>query len=110
MSLQWNIKNNKIERWSLNEGGMLYKCTLQFPTEKRALEFAERHRQISEQWSDTRMFVENKCIEFVAQDADKKTGVEVLCEQLDITLKDIAFCGHDKEDKELLERCYGIES
>lgn len=87
----------------------LYKCTIQFPTEKRALEFAERHRQTSEQWSDTRMFVENKCIEFVAQDADKKTGAEVLCEQLDITLEDIAFCGHDKEDKELLEQCYGIE-
>ena len=65
----------------------LYKCTIQFPTEKRALEFAERHRQISEQWSDTRMLVENKCIEFVAQAADKKTGVEVLCEQLGMTLE-----------------------
>lgn len=86
----------------------LYKCTIQFPTEKRALEFAERYRQISEQWSETRMFVENKCVQFVARSANKAAGVGVLCEKLGISFDDIAFCGHDKEDEELLERCYAV--
>lgn len=70
----------------------------------------ETHGKVSRQWTAVRMFKEHKCVQCVAKSANKADGVGVLCETLGISFQEIAFCGHDKEDQELLTRCYALHT
>lgn len=52
-----------------------------------------------------RYFTEKNCIQIVARDADKKSGVEMLCSWIGISPKEAAAAGDSSEDEGMLALC-----
>lgn len=82
--------------------GKLYKITVVLGSDREACRFLESQRECILQIPNVRIYAEGRCVEVVREEADKRNGVEILCRELFLEPKQIAFCGDSKEDEELL--------
>lgn len=55
--------------------------------------------------SECRFFVENHCLQIVAKDRNKGTGILEICSWLGISAKDVLSVGNDKEDIAMEDVC-----
>lgn len=97
-----NVKANcKVYR----DKGVAYKITL-IKGRYSAWKAAECDRMAEIlKGSDCRFFTEQNCLEIVAKDRNKGTGIEEMCGWLAIPLRNVLAVGNDEEDAAMEEVC-----